>query len=73
MTVKSTYVFVTNNMYNSSNIRELKWWNKIIGFPGETVVATINMNVGFSDDAYKTAKEEFAEGGFFPQCMGYRL
>lgn len=73
MSVK--YVFVTNNFYNSDQIRPVHWWNKLIGFPGETVIATIELHGvrDFSDYSFEMAKLEFAESGMYPQIMGRKI
>lgn len=73
MSVK--YVFVSNNMYNSDQIRPVRWWNKLIGFPGETVRATVVLNGvrEFSDCSFEMAKVEFAESGMYPQIMGRKI
>ena len=70
MSVK--YVFVSNNMYNSDQIRPVRWWNKLIGFPGETVRATVVLNgvKHFTRESFEMAKAEFAESGMYPQIMG---
>lgn len=65
------YVFLTNNMYASSSIRRVRWWNRLFGFPGRTVVATAEIDVDLDeDDAYGLVRHEFAEIGLIPQLMG---
>lgn len=73
MSVK--YVFVSNNMYNSDQIRPVRWWNKLIGFPGETVRATVALNgvKHFTKESFEMAKVEFAESGMYPQIMGRKI
>ncbi len=69
------YVFVRNNFYNSDQIRPVRWWNKLIGFPGETVIAKTELYgcERFTAHTFQMAKVEFAKIGRHPQIMGHRL
>lgn len=68
------YVAVTNNMYNSTQIRPVKWWRKIIGFPGETVVGTVHLNMTeFNDESLREAIDAFSSFGFKRQIMGVNI
>lgn len=67
------YVFVSNNLYNSSSVKPVKWWNRLIGFPGETVMGRCKLNMNkHSKEALAIAKDEFAQHGMYPELMGER-
>lgn len=68
------YVFLTNNMYASSIIRRVRWWNRLFGFPGRTVVAHAEIDGDLDeDDAYGLVRYEFAEMGLIPHLMGREI
>lgn len=65
------YVFVTNNMYNSDNILPFRWWNKLFGYPGRTVLAHCYVN-GYSEhcqESFNAALNEFRDIGLRPQIL----
>lgn len=66
------WVFTVNNIYNCGQIRRVRWWNKLIGFPGETIVAICN--TGFMDEkeSHEYARKQFEKMGHNPHVMGMR-
>lgn len=67
------YVFVVNNIYNSTRVKPVKWWNRLIGFSGQTVMARMTLNANtHTHETYLIAKNEFAEHGMYEQIMNVR-
>lgn len=65
------YVYVSNIMYNCGNIKPVRWWNRIFGFPGRVIVATVSLNMSkFTDESYRLARKEFEQLGLRPHVMG---
>lgn len=74
MTIR--YVYAENNMYNCALIYPVRWWNKIFGFPGRTVISTVSFSSDItkhSPELYEIAKQELAESGFHPHILGVKL
>lgn len=66
------YAFTENNMFNCSSIRPVKWYNRLIGFPGERVIARCSIDAKqFDADSLKLARVEFNELGLRTQILGF--
>lgn len=77
MTKVKTYEFwfVQNKMYASSTIRRVRWWNKWLILSGCLVLAKCKFKaIDITDeDAFKIAKIEFEEDGYYEEIMGVRV
>lgn len=64
------YAFTINNMYSSEQIRMVKWWNRLVGFPGETVVCKFATDEA---DHFRAAVLYFRSKGHEAKIMGMKL
>lgn len=64
------YVFTINKMYNSEQVRQVKWWNLLFGFTGEFVIADFETE---EEDHFRAAVLYFRRQGYEAQIMGMKL
>lgn len=72
-----TYEFwiVQNKMYAIRTIKRVRWWNKWLILSGCIVLARCKFKaIDITDeDAFKIAKIEFEEDGYYEEIMGVRV
>lgn len=77
MTKVKTYEFwfVRNRMGGSKTIRRVSWLNKWLIMSGCIVLAKCKFKAIdiTDDDAFKIAKIEFEEDGYYEEIMGVRV
>lgn len=77
MTKVKTYEFLMlqNKMYASRTIKKVRWWNKWLILSGCIVLAKCKFKaIDITDeDAFKIAKIEFEEDGYYEEIMGVRV
>lgn len=67
--------FVRNAMYACKTIKRARWWNKWLILQGRIVMAKCKFKaIDITDeDAFKIAKIEFEEDGYYEEIMGVRV
>lgn len=71
--IMTEYVFVSNIMYNSCNIKRVRWWNKLFGFSGVVVLSSVEITQANNEDGFRQAVRYFRTNGLEAQVMGMKL
>lgn len=67
------YAYVSNIMYDSTTIVPVRWWNKLLGFPGRIVITTQSVDAPrHTPETLILAKRLFKSRGFSERLLGER-